>query len=404
MGRNRTLIVSRLVVLIINFKSTIQRELDSFFEILSGDQFIGRMVTKGAFTKARAKLSYRIFKCICDIVVAQFYKDAPYLTWHGRRILGVDGTRIQLPNDKSVIEEFGQHHCGPNADSPCSIATASVMYDCLNLVPIDSQIAPFKTGESKLLLEHLPYVKEGDILVMDRGYPSFWLLFLLTARKIDFCIRLKSSWWIKVKAFAESSKTEDTVTFTLPKKDWDKLKEYPEIRDKVLTFRLIKVLLPTEKTEILCTSLLDQESYPKEEFGGLYHMRWNEEEGYKLFKSRIRVEQFSGKTALAVKQDFHAKILLMTLAAVYSYPIEQRIRKEYKPGKKRKRAQKINRTNSLAAMLKTTIPMFLKKIVRKALACFDELVFKTREIIRPNRSNPRNHRQQKSYYMSYKPL
>jgi hypothetical protein len=58
---------------------------------------------------------------------------------------------------------------------------------------------------------------------------------------------------------------------------------------------------------VLCTSLTDCEKYKYKEFEELYHYRWNEEEAYKLLKNRIEIENFSGKTACSVKQDFLQK-------------------------------------------------------------------------------------------------
>lgn len=392
------------MLLLINFKSSIQRELDSFFKELNNEDFNIRTVTKGAFSKARAKLNPWAFKRLGEIAVDVFYSKAHYHTWHGKRVLGIDGTRLQLPNHPSVVQEFGQHQMGPKADSPCSLATGSVLYDCLNLVAIDSQLASYQTGERDLLLQHLTYVKQGDLLLLDRGYPCFWLLFLLAAKKIDFCVRLKADWWLKVNTFLKSSQTDDIVSFTLPKKDWDKLKDYPNIGDQELHCRLIKVELPTGETEILCTSLTDQEFYPVNEFKELYHHRWSEEEGFKLLKSRIELERFTGKTALAVRQDFHAKILLLTLTAVYAHPIEERVRQEFKADENRKHPQKINRTNAISNMQKISVSMFLKNAATQALRLFDEIVYQTREIIRPNRKNPRKHKIKKAYSMNYKPL
>lgn len=392
------------MLLLLNFKSSIQRELDSFFKELNKEDFNIRTVTKSAFTKARAKLNPWAFKRLGEIAVDVFYSSAPYRTWHGKRLLGIDGTRLQLPNHPSVIEEFGQHQVGPKADSPCSMATGSVLYDCLNLVAIDSQLASYQTGERDLLLQHLDCVKEGDLLLLDRGYPCFWLLFLLAARKIDFCVRLKADWWLKVNAFLKSPQADECVTFRLPKKDWDKLQDHPEIRNQELRCRLVKVKLPSGETEILCTSLTDQESYPTDEFKVLYHHRWSEEEGFKLLKSRIELERFTGKTALAVRQDFHAKILLLTLTAVYAHPIEERVRQEFKADEQRKHPQKINRTNAVSSMQKISVSLFLKNMAAKAIIFFDEIVYKTRELIRPNRKNPRKHKIKKAYSMNYKPL
>lgn len=392
------------MLLLLNFKSSIQRELDSFFKELNNEDFNIRAVTKSAFTKARAKLNPWAFKRLVEIAVKVFYSKAFYHTWHGKRLLGIDGTRLQLPNHPSVVKEFGQQQMGPKADSPCSLATGSILYDCLNLVAIDSQLAPYQTSERDLLLQHLDFVKEGDLLLLDRGYPCFWLLFLLSAKKIDFCVRLKADWWLKVNAFLKSPHADGPVTFTLPKKDWDRLKDYPEIREKELRCRLIKVELPNGEKEILCTSLTDQESYPAHEFKALYHHRWSEEEGFKLLKSRIELERFTGKTALAVRQDFHAKILLLTLTAVYAHPIEERVRQEFKADEMREHSQKINRTNAVSNMQKLSVPLFLKNMANQALIFFDKIVYNTRELIRLNRKNPRNHKIKKAYSMNYKPL
>jgi hypothetical protein len=67
--------------------------------------------------------------------------------------------------------------------------------------------------------------------------------------------------------------------------------------------------LPNGEEEILCTSLVDPEKYRYKEFDSLYHCRWSEEEVYKLLKSRVEPENFSDKTAKAVRQDFLTKVL-----------------------------------------------------------------------------------------------
>ena len=155
---------------------------------------------------------------------------------------------------------------------------------------------------------------------------------------------------------------------------------------------------------MLCTSLLDAGKYDREEFGRLYHYRWNEEEAYKLLKSRVELEAFSGKTATAVKQDFHAKVFMMTMCAAYAHPIEEKVLAEYKADKDRKHQQKINRTNALATVMDMAIPMFLKRKFQESLDAFDDVVYKTRELVRPGRSKPRPKRPKKQHHMNYKPL
>ena len=240
-SRDRKLTFKNLIVIIITFKSSIQRELDSFFKAISHSDFKIREVTKGAFSQARAKLNPWAFKRLNEVAVNTFYDGAEYYLWHNMRTLAVDGTRLVLPNHPTIIKEFGQHQFGPKADSPRSLALGSMLYDVLNQITIDAQLAPYSSSEGELLQVHLEKVKAGDLLLLDRGYPCFWLLFMLKAKGIEFCVRMKDDWWLKVKEFTESDEKERIVTFSLPKKDRKKLADYPEMQDTTITCRLVRV-------------------------------------------------------------------------------------------------------------------------------------------------------------------
>ena len=387
-----------------NIKSGLQRELDRFIRTVNDDDFSIRQVTKGAFSTARKKLKPWAFQRLNEIAVEEFYRGADYYVWGGHRLLSVDGSTLVLPNHPSVKAEFGEHSFGPKADSKRSLATCSMLYDVFNHVTLDASLASYTTSEQALLLGHLEKTQKGDLLLLDRGYPCIWLLFLLKARGLEFCVRLKEDWWVQVRKFTNSELLEQEVAFTLPKKDRKKLSDYPDFHHATITCRLIKVILPDGSKEILCTSLLDTAGYPYDEFEELYHYRWNEEEAYKLLKCRAEVEDFSGKTAISVKQDFFAKIFLMSLCSVYAFPIEEKVREEYKAGEKRKYDQQINRTNALAMTQDILVGVFLKRQFRKAIQAFDHIVEKTREIIRPGRSVVRNKKPKKPYSMNYKRL
>ena len=372
----------------LGFKSTIQLELNRFYSAISDADFNIKEVTKGALTQARAKLNPWAFKRLNEVAVETFYNDAQYYQWNGMRTLAIDGTRLVLPNHPSIIEEFGQHKFGPKADSKRSLALGSVLYDVFNQITIDSQLDKYISSERDLLMEHLDFVKKGDLLLLDRGYPCFWLLFLLQAKGIEFCVRLKGDWWLVVNDFLKSTDTERIVEFKLPKKDANKLSEYPDFIHKTIKCRLTKVVLDTGEVEILCSSLLDTEKYSNNDLQDLYHYRWNIEESYKLLKSRLELENFSGKTANAVKQDFYAKVFLMTLCAAYAHPIEEKVLAEFKADEERKYAQKINRTNAIATLQDSLVGIFIKKKFKEGLEAFDKIVYSTRELIRPGRKNP----------------
>lgn len=389
---------------------SIQRGLDEFFTKLSSSDYTIREVGKSAFSQARAKLSEQGFIRLNKVASDTFYNGCEYYAWHRHRVLAVDGTRLQLPNHKSVKEEFGTCKMGRGEGRERSMASASLLYDVLNQITLDAQLAPYKniggkSGSERAMLEqHMEHIEKGDLLLMDRGYPSISLFFLMAAQGIEFCARMKGSWWKEVRKFRESGKEEIIACFTLPEKDKKKLKNFPKWSEREVQCRLIKVELETGEIEILCTSLIDTEKYPHSEFKDLYHLRWAEEEAYKLLKNRLELENFTGKTARSVKQDYFAKIFMMTLAASYAHPIEERVRDEYKSSERRRHSQKINRTQTLATTRDILIGVMIKKQYSKALEAFDELVYRTRELVRPGRKNERNHRQKKPYSMNYKRL
>ncbi|CAG5006773.1 IS4 family transposase ISPa45 [Dyadobacter sp. CECT 9275] len=387
-----------------SIRSSLQRDLDSFYKNINQSDFSIRAVTKSAFSQALSKINPLAFKHLSRISLKVFYDKAPVKKWKGMRILACDGTRLILPRHKTISEELGVQHMGPNAEVATHMAMASILYDTENLVPIDSQIAPYELSERDLLKKHLSYTQEGDLLLLDRGYPAQWLFFLLYAKDLQFCIRLSDYNWGVSEVFSRSQLQQTIVQINLPKKDRIHLDRYPEFYDKELSLRLVKVILSTGETEILCTSLLDYEQFPITDFQELYHKRWTAEEAFKMLKSRIQLENFSGKTAVAVRQDFYAKMFAMTLCATHAFPIEERVKAEYQADKRRKRGQKINRTAAVAMLQQILVPAFIRRKFLQALQAFDDLVEKTREIVRPNRSNPRKYKPSKRHYVNYKTL
>jgi transposase len=109
-----------------------------------------------------------------------------------------------------------------------------------------------------------------------------------------------------------------------------------------VTVGLLKRRSKTGDVQILCTSLLEDAKYSHKSIITLYHERWNIEEAYKFIKTRLDVEDWSGKTALSVLQDFFAKTLLITLCNIMCFKIKPKVKT--KPEKITKRPVIINRT------------------------------------------------------------
>jgi hypothetical protein len=108
------------------------------------------------------------------------------------------------------------------------------------------------------------------------------------------------------------------------------------------------------------------------------------EEAYKTFKKVLHIEHFTGKSSLAIKQDFYAKVFMMNMASM--------VRSQGGSHKKksRKNRYQINKTQSLAKLKDFLIDIFYKSGLRKLIQQMLKILHKRIEMIRPGRSFPRN--------------
>ena len=137
-----------------------------------------------------------------------------------------------------------------------------------------------------------------------------------------FCARLKVNGWKIAKRFADSGLNEQIVRLQPGSVVKQECAER-ELSSSPIIIRLIRVVLDDGEIEVLATSLLDTKTYPISLFKELYHLRWPVEEQYKVFKMRIEIENFSGKSALAIYQDFHAKVFTANLTAILARPAQE---------------------------------------------------------------------------------
>ena len=402
--RDRKITFVHLIVLLIQgISKSLQRDLNSFYQKLQGSDFSIQYVTKSAFSQSRSKLKPEAFLELNQVGLKCFYRDAPWRKFNGFRLLAIDGSTAILPKHKTIEEEFGVTKFGPYADSPRSVARLSILYDVLNLTTLDAQIDRYDISERELAKRHLEFADpQKDLLLFDRGYPSLGLMFEMQCRGINYLIRMRDDWWKEVRQMVAKGETDKEVTFTRPEAEKELIKKY-NATNKSIKCRLVCVELENGETEVLCTSVLDKNLLPYECFKELYHYRWNVEEGYKLLKSRLNLESFSGKTAIAIKQDFFAKIFTLTTAAVMTFPVDEQLKAD-QLANKRKHPHQVNRTNALAMVREITKTILIDGVIKPALTALDKVLKATTELIRRNRKFERKKIKKKPPSMNYKGL
>jgi hypothetical protein len=379
---------------------SVEKELFHFYKEIQKSNKPLESITKGAFTQARVHLKHNAFIELSNLSNKDFYDNENFETWKNCRVLAADGSTLSLPVHKGLEMEFPAIKTGCNADVVKHMAKISLFHDVLNCITLDAQISSFQTSERALLKSHLENVelKNSDIILLDRGYPSIALMYNIIDLGAQFCIRMKDNWWIEVKDFLDDERTSKNTVFTLPKKDMELISD-SNVDELKVTVRLVKIPLPNNTVEILATSLLCEKTYSNEDLAALYHLRWGIEEAYKTLKEKLNLSEFSGKTPHAIKQDFYAKIFMMNLCSIMSFPIKERIKKE---SEKKLHKQKINFSNALSIIKENWLSLFYK---RKTKGFFEELgnvLHKTKDIIRYGRQFKRKHTPKKPPSMHQK--
>ena len=352
--------------------------------------------TKSALTQSRANLNPKVFKWLNRVIVKLFYQNAGIKRWKGFRVLAVDGSTLQLPgNHQSLKEKFSYHKFGPNAEAGHWMSRISYLYDVYNGIVLDSQMESYTTSESALCKKHIPFIKKGDLVLFDRYYASYELMFRLIGKGVHFVFRMKDNWWKIVEQFMKSDENEQILTIKMPDKLRSIAKKHHGMPSQI-QIRLIRRKNRKGKTEVFCTSLIDTQTYSRTAITNLYKQRWGIEEAYKLIKSRLEVADFSGLTSWAILQDFFAKTMLITLVNALVSDIEPRtIRKISSKKQTKKRQPIINRTYAISQ---------LKNIIRKTAYSLKDLFNYLKEFIDRIGKQIEYSRKGQSFTRKFKPL
>jgi DDE family transposase len=313
---------------------SIQRHLHEFLNRLAGDELFEPM-SAGAVTHARAKLRHSAFvELNNEVVVPAIYGEQPLKEvqrWRGHRLLGIDGSMLRLPNHPELFEQFTPVpiNSEPNiATKMYPQARISVLYDLLNRVGLDGQLRPGSEGEVGLAIEQLDQAACQDIIVTDRGYTGYPYLSAVVYMGLHFISRCSSGSFAAAQELFRMNRAGRSIIA--------KIMAAPEQREHLLdcgrklelTVRFISLRLPTGELEVLVTSLVDEQEYPTEEFMQVYNWRWNQETFFFLLKNRLDLENFSGHTAEAVRQDFYSTLLLSNIESVLIEPAASTLKKE----------------------------------------------------------------------------
>lgn len=393
--RNRKLPFKLLVLFMLRklYKS-LALEISDFFKELAQPS---SSITKSAFTQARQKLSPQFFQDLLQKFNQEFYTDNQERVRElkSMRILAVDGSTLDLPYSPELAEAYGTL-CNQHKDTPYIKGRVSIMHDLLNNMILDGVLQPFEEGEPVAALKHLDYCQTGDLVVYDRSYASFEMVYTHRQKGVLVLMRMKPTFSNQLRDFAQSD-TDDITVLMKPGKNHP-IKDKAYGKDAREEIRLVKFTLANGEQALLLTTLLDRDEFPIDLLKQIYGMRWAVETRYDVLKNVLQVEYFSGHTQRAILQDFYICLFLMNMQTLLADELQEELKSRYNH---RKFEYQVNLAVAIGHLKKSVVQLFISKEPDQVLTELKQSFLQHVEPIRPGRKFDR---QKDKYRNRKKPI
>lgn len=347
-------------------------------------------VAASAFCNARAKLDETIFKILNARIIRTYEPTLTEARWKSHRVFAVDGTKMNLPRP---LRAEGYRTPSQNAHYPQGLV--SCLYRLKAQIPYDFDLVTHG-NERKMALSHLQVLRRNDLVVYDRGYFSYALLYFHIQQDLHAVFRLKKSSYQVIDDFMSSDATDRVVdiepSITRQK---EILAQQPDINFSPLRLRLINYVI-ADTTFTLGTTLIDEALYHAAEFAELYHARWGVEELYKISKVLIDVEDFHGQSERGVKQELFAHFVLITLNRILTSKAEAGFcenndRAQHNETEDSRLTFKVNVKNALITLARNLEGLFFRQadLVKTTVNHILASISRCRQKQRPNRNYKR---------------
>jgi putative transposase len=231
----------------------------------------------GAYCRARAKIPTRVIRGLATRTADRAERRLPEAwRWRGRHVKLVDGFTVSMPDTPANQEAYPQAHTQPPGVG-FPIARYVGLLSLATGMAADLEIGPYagkETGETALLRALLERLHDGDVVLADRHYCSYFMVARLLALGVDFVVRLHQCRTADFRRGRRLGPGDHVVTWQRPDQpEWMDDATYAAMPESI-TVREVKVEVwePGFRTEsfVVVTTLLDAETYTAADMGELY--------------------------------------------------------------------------------------------------------------------------------------
>ena len=273
-----------------------------------------------AYSQARTRLPEKILSELTQETAIKIEEETPEeWLWRGRKIKLIDGSTLSMPDTPGNQKDY------PQSDQQKSgvgfpIMRIVVIIAYVTGVLLDLAMGPYKgkkTGEHALLRQLISSFKEGEIILGDSYYPSFFLMAQLMKLGVDAVFPMHGARNHDFRRGKRLGKKEHIIAWKKPSKpEWMEREEYESFPSEIL---VREVSVTNERSgfrsisRVLVTTFLDPKEVSKSDLSELYDCRWFVEITLRSIKETMHMDILRGKTPEMVRKEIWVHILAYNL-------------------------------------------------------------------------------------------
>lgn len=234
----------------------------------------------------------------------------PKVSYGDFRLLAVDMTTLALPAYASIQKAFGSPVNRIGGPGKAPKATLTALWDISMNAPLDWRLERCYASERFAAYDLIRQMGKHDLLIADRGYPSYRMLCELRDSGASYLIRLPTGTrggFSAAHLFAQNESAWDEVVLIH--------ESHPARGEPTMPVRLIKKRLDSGAVAVFVTNLLSGKEHSRSALCDIYCHRWDIETAFREMKVWHGLEDFHARYAEGIHQEVAALMIFMLLTA-----------------------------------------------------------------------------------------
>jgi hypothetical protein len=269
-----------------------------------------RVPRSTSVSEARDRVGAEVLGCLFERAAERWAATTRGLVKWGRRVLAVDGTTYKVQDTPRNARHWKRPKASRGRSGYPQIRAVHLVDVGTRLV-LGLALGPYLSGEVTLARRLVAGLRAGTLVLLDRNFQAYDLLWDIRQRRADFIVRVKRNARCRVlKVFGRGDRL---IEVDLPRYYRRKRPDLPR------TWKLREITYRPKgsgETIRIWTSLLNPRAYPKEELAELYHGRWGVETATDEVKTHLseaatvsRPPHLRSKTPERVRQELYGMLL-----------------------------------------------------------------------------------------------